>query len=273
MTELLETALIYKGERARPLVKSNVESLALSMRDIGLINPICVRKISRFHAGTIRDCYEIVAGGHRYAAAVKLGWNMVEATVIDSDDIRFELAEIDENLIRANLSPAESAIAIARRKEIYEEIHPETKHGAIGNGRTESRVAETATLPAERFTKATADAIGKGERTVQKMAERGKKLKDDLNDIVGTSLDNVRDLDELAKMDESDRRPLIKRAKEGEHVTVKRHKEPKIAADPLPDQLASEKQVARLMDAWNAAGPDARQEFLLRIDQPVFDRG
>jgi hypothetical protein len=31
-------------------------------------------------------------------------------------------------------------------------------------------------------------------------------------------------------------------------------------------------QVARLMDAWNAAGPEAREEFLLRIDTPVFDR-
>lgn len=47
---------------------------------------------------------------------------------------------------------------------------------------------------------------------------------------------------------------------------------PKPAADPLPDMDASEKQVARLMAAWNAAGPDARQEFLCRIDGAVFDR-
>jgi hypothetical protein len=38
-----------------------------------------------------------------------------------------ELREIDENLIRTNLSLAEEAIVIARRKEIYEQQHPETK--------------------------------------------------------------------------------------------------------------------------------------------------
>ncbi|TLG71836.1 hypothetical protein [Methylocystis sp. B8] len=38
-------------------------------------------------------------------------------------------------------------------------------------------------------------------------------------------------------------------------------KEPKVAADPLTDELAAECQVARLMDAWNAAGPDTRSEF------------
>ncbi len=31
--------------------------------------------------------------------------------------------------------------------------------------------------------------------------------------------------------------------------------------DPVPDALTFEKQVARLMDAWNAAGPEAREEF------------
>jgi ParB-like chromosome segregation protein Spo0J len=198
MTNQIEMALIYKGERSRPIVKENVEHLMQSMSDVGLINPICVKKVSRYHAGIIRDCYEIVAGGHRYAAAVKLGWSMISATVVDADDILYELAEIDENLIRANLSPAETAMAIARRKEIYETIHPETKHGAIGGGHT--RVAENATLHVERFTKATAEAIGKAERTVQLMAERGKKIGKDLHDVVGTSLDNVRDLDALAKM-------------------------------------------------------------------------
>ena len=39
----------------------------------------------------------------------------------------------------------------------------------------------------------------------------------------------------------------------------------KPAADPLEDVGALEKQVASLMNAWNNAGPDARQEFLCRI--------
>ena len=46
----------------------------------------------------------------------------------------------------------------------------------------------------------------------------------------------------------------------------------KVAADPLDDMGVLEKQVARIMDAWNSAAPDARQEFLHRIDDPIMDR-
>lgn len=41
--------------------------------------------------------------------------------------------------------------------------------------------------------------------------------------------------------------------------------DPPIAADPLEDEHAIEAQVKRLMAAWNAAGPDARADFLARI--------
>jgi ParB-like chromosome segregation protein Spo0J len=46
----------------------------------------------------------------------------------------------------------------------------------------------------------------------------------------------------------------------------------KVAADPRNDIEVLESQVAKLMSAWNSASKEAREEFLLRIDQPVFDR-
>jgi len=45
------------------------------------------------------------------------------------------------------------------------------------------------------------------------------------------------------------------------------------AADPLNDPEAHEKQLAALMSAWNRAAAVVREEFMLRIDRPVFDRG
>lgn len=62
------------------------------------------------------------------------------------------------------LTPAERAQQTARRKEIYEALHPETKNGAVGNGREKVRQNGEATLP-DRFTRATAIATGQGERT------------------------------------------------------------------------------------------------------------
>jgi ParB family chromosome partitioning protein len=72
-----------------------------------------------------------------------------------------ELAEIDENLIRAQLSPAQTANAIARRKAIYEERHPETMHGG---DRKSDQLANSAT----RFAASTAEATGKSERSVRR---------------------------------------------------------------------------------------------------------
>ena len=41
------------------------------------------------------------------------------------------MAEIDENLIRNDLSVLERAEHLGKRKEYYESLHPETKQGAI----------------------------------------------------------------------------------------------------------------------------------------------
>ena len=40
-----------------------------------------------------------------------------------------ELAEIDENFVRKNLSIIDFGNLLLRRKEIYEILHPETKQG------------------------------------------------------------------------------------------------------------------------------------------------
>lgn len=42
--------------------------------------------------------------------------------------------------------------------------------------------------------------------------------------------------------------------------------------EPIGEREAVERQVAALMAAWNKASAEARQEFLDRIDTPVFDR-
>ncbi len=66
--------------------------------------------------------------GDRLAAARALGWETIAAFVLDSDtgNLEAELIEIDENLCRAELTPAQRAAAIARRKQIWEALHPES---------------------------------------------------------------------------------------------------------------------------------------------------
>ena len=64
-----------------------------------------------------------------------LNWTEVECTITDLDGLTAELAELDENFARANLSPLEIGDLYRRRKGIYEMLYPETKTGtaqAIG---------------------------------------------------------------------------------------------------------------------------------------------
>ncbi|RXT46094.1 hypothetical protein B6S44_24950 [Bosea sp. Tri-44] len=107
------------------------------------------------------------------------------------------MAVIDENLCRAELSPAERASQTARRKAIYEELHPEAKAGAVSaNARWN---ADANYAPA--FTSNTAESTGRSLRAVQLDAERGEKISERaLRLVVNTALNTGRFLDTLKKI-------------------------------------------------------------------------
>ena len=79
-----------------------------------------------------------------------------------------------------------------QRKAIYEELHPETRHGG---DRKSDQVANSAI----RFTATASEATGKSERTVRIAAARGEALGEDLATVTGTSLDKGVELDELRR--------------------------------------------------------------------------
>jgi len=198
---------------ARPVQAVKVEILARSIAEIGLRQPINVRPIG--------DGYEIRGGGHRHAAFVKLGFQTIPAFVRDDDDLRAELAEIDENLIRSDLTPIERDIAVARRKAIYEQLHPETVHGAAGKGRPKSRHHGDSEPPAARFTKDTADRTGQGERTVQRAVGHVETIGEEtLAGLVDTSLNATVELDALTQLSPERREAVIVKARAGDDVSA-----------------------------------------------------
>ena len=265
--EEIDVGLIFSSSRARPLDKANVARLAGSMREVGLVNAISVRSVVR-HRGTMPfDAFEIVAGHHRYAAALELKWRKVRCEVITLDDLKSELAEIDENLIRSNLTPAQEAQAVARRKAIYEALHPETAQyvaGAHASNRAQGKDASDKMS----FASATAEVTGKDRRTVERAAARGKALGADLKVIAGTALDKGAELDALARMKPAERAPLIERARAGERVSARVEVPPAKDADEIEAE-----QKRSLMNAWNKASESVRQWFRDEIaDAPAMDR-
>jgi ParB family chromosome partitioning protein len=61
-----------------------------------------------------------------------LGWETIPASVVTLSDADRHIAEIDENLIRNDLSDLERAGHLAERKRLYLLKHPETRRGADG---------------------------------------------------------------------------------------------------------------------------------------------
>ena len=147
----------------RDTQQRNVEELARSIAAVGLMNPI-----------TVTQDNTLIAGLHRLEAAKLLGWTEIECTVSDADGLQAELAEIDENFVRAGLSHRELGDLLLRRKELYEAIHPETRQG-MRNGQT-SKNENSSLLETKSFSQDTAEKLGVSKRTVEQLVQTARDL-------------------------------------------------------------------------------------------------
>ncbi len=257
---------IENGQRLRDLSEAQVEALMNSIGDVGLINPITVYRRTLFNGGNAVEGYGLVAGLHRKTACERLGLVEIEANILELSDLECQIAECDENLCAPQLSPSDRARFTKRRKEAYEALHPETRHGA--NQRPSGHFGHT---EAPSFVTATANATGTSERTVRRNAEIGDKIEDAALAVVkGTPLDTTKFLESLKAVPKQQQvktvREQLRTIREAPRKIVR------VADAPLDHDEAVERQVAALMALWNKTGPEARNEFLARIDTPVFDR-
>lgn len=254
--------------RMRALRPELVAELASSMKASGLLQPVVVRpsEASGFY---------LVAGRHRYEAAKALKWESIPACIIDAEDAdRAMLAEIDENLIRNELSPAERAQHVAKRKEIYEAIHGKSKaigaraaHAALGRGQKDAN-AESASAS---FTKDTAAKTGQSARKVQVDAKRGSGIAAAaLAKLVGTSLDKGEELDALAQLPAASQNALADRAATGEKVSAK--SEVKKAARRERESSLAAKQAALPEKRYGVVYADPEWRFEVYSRDTGMDR-
>jgi ParB/RepB/Spo0J family partition protein len=234
----LAARLIARRKDARPLDQSRIAELKESISEIGLLNPITVRKISDSDKP-----WQIIAGGHRQAACELLGMEHISCLVVEADDVVAELVMIDENLCRQELTPAARARQIARRKELYEQLHPETKRHIAG-GLARHAAAESAVAG---FAKETAKRTGRAERTIRQDAMRGEAIGGDhLRRVQNTALDKGVELDALAALSEEAREELIQRAEQGQNVSAQMAAAEQCRASCNTEAATAEREQARL---------------------------
>lgn len=238
---------IVSGERLRALSADAVNQLAASMAQIGLRQPISVRLVDEMVIdGQLTDGVPVlVAGAHRLAAAKQLGWSHVDCIEVDDDELRAELWEIDENLIRSELTPAQHADHLARRKVVW------------------SSLREGGTNCSTGFAADTAARTGGTKQDINRHLARAEAIGPELKLIAGTSLDKGVELDALAKLSPRERHETIRKAVAGEQVS---------ARPVLNDKMVILNQANAIIAAWNRACPEAREIVREHIDRPVFDR-
>lgn len=247
----MHTARIFLDEisvqdRLRPLEESRVKPLAESMATLGLQQPISVW----FDEGA--QSYRLIAGRHRLEAAKQLGWEQIDVIEVrDMSDIDRQIWEIDENLMRAELSPTQEAQHLARRKELWE---------TRDNAKT-FRETPKPGRP-KRFASETADQTGMDKRTVQLAISRATIADDVMDKVQGTQLDKGIYLDALKKLSADEQRMKVI----ADLASEKRATEAVRPPLPKDDSEVSSHYRAALMRAWNAAPANDREWFLAWVN-------
>ncbi len=168
-------------QRKRKLDDSKIASLADSFAALGQLQPITVAKYD--------GMYKLVAGLHRLEAAKRIGWQTIEASIFEGDEIAAELAEIDENLMRNDLTVLEQGEHLVRRQEL------------IGRkvGRPEINGEIISPLKSQ---KEIAGEIGLTERSAQNRMQVARNILPEVKELIRDTpvADSITQLLELARM-------------------------------------------------------------------------
>ena len=160
ITRVQLSGLQIGKKRHRAINKFKVASMAKSMGALGLRHPISVF----LNGGAIH----LATGLHRVKAAMSLGWEYIDAIVVELDEVDREIWEIDENLQRAGLSAAEEREHFKRRKELW------AKRQSAHHAPIESKRADGKGHRPKGFAAETAAATGLSKSQINRKLAKSK---------------------------------------------------------------------------------------------------
>ena len=120
--------------------EESLASLASSVRELGVLQPVLVREITPGTAGD-HAAYELIAGERRWRAAKRAGLPTIPVVVKDADNLASLEQAVVENLHRQDLNPLEEAAAYQQLLEDFGMTHEQLAE-RVGK----SRVTITNTL-------------------------------------------------------------------------------------------------------------------------------
>ena len=254
--------LIEVGERLRAIDADYVALIAASMAERGQDTPVTVTEADA------NGRHRLIAGGHRMAAARAAGLPRIDAIVSDANEQQAKLLEIDENLMRRELSQLDRAVFLVERQRVWEELHPETAHGKAKKSKGLEKTTSLSSF-AESFTAATAAKLGVDVRTIQRAVARAK-----IDPHVRAQLAAHPVADSGAELDKIAAQPVLMQAKIAVALTRADNPARSVAAalaefaGPPRNAAAAEtqRQFQALMSAWRKGGKAARKLFLDHLE-------
>lgn len=187
---------IIIADRMRPADPDKVSELADSINSIGLINPL-----------TVNADGSLIAGYHRYKALLSLGWKEAPVNKMDLSQPLAELAEIDENLKRNELTKLELGKFLNMREDILDRMGLRAAAHRPNKGSTVLPLLaeiepEQKTGPKPKTTAEMAAEIGLSETSAQRFKQIDKGLTAETKAAIGRTeiADSTTQLLALARM-------------------------------------------------------------------------
>ena len=118
------------GQPRKNFDAEELQNLALSIAQYGIIQPITVRKVG--------DMYRIIAGERRWRAARMAGLSEIPVVIMDADEQKSAEMALVENIQRETLNPIEEAEAI---ESLMDEFGLTQDEASKRIGRSRSSVA------------------------------------------------------------------------------------------------------------------------------------
>lgn len=212
----MEIALdqIKINKRMREIDPAKVQSLAESIKEIGLINPI-----------TISKDHVLIAGMHRLEAMKLLKKTHIECNISETPIFIDKLKEIDENLVRSELTLIERGDFLRERKRICIENglcskngdnQYNTKNNELRGLPLDGKAQEKTKTFAELTRDSTGFSISKINNDMDSTKKLDAKIKPILNDMLKKKEVTETEVAKINKMTPEKQIKVIEKKKNGE---------------------------------------------------------
>ena len=251
---------IAVGPRLRQVDPAYARLIGESLRERGQDTPVRVMEADA--AGMHR----LVAGGHRVEAAISIGWTEIAATLFTGSDLQAEMAEIEENLMRAELSELDRAVFLYRHQQVWQALHPDT---ARRGPKAKANLANLAKIDADqgffgRFDAALAETLDMSPRSIRRAVFRAAQIDPKVRAAISglpVAKKGV-ELDALARLNPLEQGRVARALIDGARTVAEALRQVRRLPHTEPD--ADEATTARLESAWRKASAKVKRQFLQR---------